>query len=1009
MDTFLEQGSLARNSGDPQIFTAIPVDLEQGRSQRRLTRLVAASGSVLAAFQGGEVARWFPDENEFTLIHFGKDRVGEISKVLLDPTGFHALMTNSSGDTWYLNYQSTQPVRLPKLKGQVLESASWDVEATWTSTRDLLLGTRSGQILQVVIESKDASRAAQEKSIKTLCEFERAAPVLGIHRERVYSTADGLERLVLFAAAGCSLYAFVGANLESLFQRYQGERVTSRARIYEVPFDSPYGDLQIDEACVGPPGTKVLFWLTGVGVLAAKVQSTIDEDAVQMTSAVLESPPGLVPFPSKAAAANGGVVSPFLPAPPPPAPRSMALTRYHIIFVFEDRWIAVSRITHEVIQQQDWAMSTYGPLRGVARDLYGEKLWLCSERHAFGLHTEKEDRNVWALLLRLEQFDDALSACKRPSQRMRVLATHADCLFRKPGMEIQAARKFAESTVPFEHVALRFLGGKKAGLLEYLRCRLKNADDQVTRSLLSVWAVEISLARLNELRQAEDLETLALERQQLSELLRECTELDVHATIYHLLQSHGWLDELAMFAEMRKDFTTVILHHVSRRDCGSAIRKLNGFGGGLELVCRFAPVLFGAEPNAFASLLLRPQLSTVDPLLVLPGVYSPHSSQTHRAEAMRYLEHALRHTPELHQSGGDLEIRASSFRTGGSLLLDNLASVGDETGHAMQQSGWASGTAILNAMVVLLATDCTQNAGGDTGPEDAEAALLRFLEAQEANPLLDPHFALRICRQKGLIKAMVLLYGLMQMHEEAVEVALKHEDIALAKRSACKPPDTKKRLRQKLWLRIVEHQAATSDVQKIIGLIRESQELTVRDVLPYLSDSMTIDAFKDEICECLDKYEGQIVTLRQEMDDHRRALSAFKEDLKKAEERCIVVAADQCCEICGADAMTERFYAFTCTHCCHEACLRALILPTLSEKCREHLFKLEEARLQHQAAAAGAAAKPGSPLAEVEDELDGILAEDCPFCGQLMIDTIMKPFIDPNEAGEAEEIESWAI
>ena len=39
-----------------------------------------------------------------------------------------------------------------------------------------------------------------------------------------------------------------------------------------------WGDLQVDEACVGPPGTKVLFWLTGVGVLAAKVQSTIDED-----------------------------------------------------------------------------------------------------------------------------------------------------------------------------------------------------------------------------------------------------------------------------------------------------------------------------------------------------------------------------------------------------------------------------------------------------------------------------------------------------------------------------------------------------------------------------------------------------------------------------------------------------------------------------------------------------------------------------------------------------------
>lgn len=38
-------------------------------------------------------------------------------------------------------------------------------------------------------------------------------------------------------------------------------------------------------------------------------------------------------------------------------------------------------------------MSTYGLLRGVARDVHGEKLWLCSERHAFELQIEKEDRN----------------------------------------------------------------------------------------------------------------------------------------------------------------------------------------------------------------------------------------------------------------------------------------------------------------------------------------------------------------------------------------------------------------------------------------------------------------------------------------------------------------------------------------------------------------------------------------------------------------------------------------
>lgn len=43
----------------------------------------------------------------------------------------------------------------------------------------------------------------------------------------------------------------------------------------------------MDDACVGPPGTKVLFWLTGVGVLAAKVQSTIDEDVALQGCGVL--------------------------------------------------------------------------------------------------------------------------------------------------------------------------------------------------------------------------------------------------------------------------------------------------------------------------------------------------------------------------------------------------------------------------------------------------------------------------------------------------------------------------------------------------------------------------------------------------------------------------------------------------------------------------------------------------------------------------------------------------
>jgi len=719
----------------------------------------------------------------------------------------------------------------------------------------------------------------------------------------------------------------------------------------------------------------------------------------------------------------------------------MALTKYHVIFIFEDRWAAVSRITHELVQQQEWAAPTYGSLRGLARDEHGDQLWMCSEKHMFEIVADAEERSVWSLLLRLERFEDALANCRRGSQRSRVLAAHADYLFRE-GELVESARKFAEAvTVPFEHVALRFLHvDQKAALLEYFCCRLQkcSADDKVTRALLGVWAVEIALANLNNLRiAAQDKKPgsqAALEeaRAKLREFLRECCDLDVHATIYHLLQSHDWLEELTIFAEERADYDTVILHHVSRCDYASAIQKLKDFqasGANSALVCRFAPVLFGAEPHDFVSLLLRRELDRVDPLSVLPALYAPRASPLHRSEALRYLEHVLRHHPGLvGNSQGDTEgsfrDRAATMLFGDALISD----VGEDGTPAPTGRSWATGTALLNAMVVLYAsggdttgaTRGTAGSGAGTSGGDAsdtEETLLRFFAQQEGNPLFDPQFALRICMEKKLMRAVVLLYGLMGMHEEAVDAALQRSDVTLAKHNACKPAD--RPLRQKLWLRIVEHQAAAGDVQAITCLIRESQELTVRDVLPYMHDSITIDAFQAEICECLDTYEGQILTLRQEMDDHRRALSAFKEDLKQAEERCVVIAEDQVCEICSAPAIRERFYVFACRHCFHEACLRALVTPTLSEERRDRLFSLEAVRLEYQAAAAGAAmgnnggtaagaSIAGEPsLAEVEDELDSILADDCPLCGRLMINTIRRPFIDlPTEQAE---VDSWAI
>jgi hypothetical protein len=281
-----------------------------------------------------------------------------------------------------------------------------------------------------------------------------------------------------------------------------------------------------------------------------------------------------------------------------------------------------------------------------------------------------------------------------------------------------------------------------------------------------------------------------------------------------------------------------------------------------------------------------------------------------------------------------------------------------------------------------------------------EEKLTKFFDALKNNPLSDQNFALRVCEEQKKTKTIVRLYGLMGMHQEAVDVALERDNLALAKHNlnhtAWKPSD--RPMRVKLWSSIVQHQSRKGDVQSITNIIKESQLLGVKDVLPFMSDSMTIDSFKSEICECLDTYEQSIMSLRREMDEHRRAAEILKEDLKAANQRCIVLSDGQECEICGMPLISERFYAFTCCHCFHQSCLHKLIYPTLDGSNRADFDRLEE-----EIGRTNNAQEQGIILAQLDD----LLADDCPLCGKLMIQTIARPFISKEE--DHEEILSWAI
>lgn len=95
------------------------------------------------------------------------------------------------------------------------------------------------------------------------------------------------------------------------------------------------------------------------------------------------------------------------------------------------------------------------------------------------------------------------------------------------------------------------------------------------------------------------------------------------------------------------------------------------------------------------------------------------------------------------------------------------------------------------------------------------------------------------------------LSGLLGLWEQAVDLAL-NIDVELAKKLADKPPENDVELRKKLWLKIAQHVVSEkNDIETAMKFLQQCDLIRIEDILPFFSDFVTIDHFKDAICNSL--------------------------------------------------------------------------------------------------------------------------------------------------------------
>lgn len=155
-------------------------------------------------------------------------RLSSLKGLFVDPTGKHAIVGTHSGDNYYLYLgplppnQTRKPKQMTKFKGAVIESVAWNQTATSTgsySTREILVGTALGQILETTLVDSQLSEstsfsipgrtATPERYFKHMFSLPERVPVTGLHFE-VWN-----KKVAVLATTQTRIYQFVGTPSSS--------------------------------------------------------------------------------------------------------------------------------------------------------------------------------------------------------------------------------------------------------------------------------------------------------------------------------------------------------------------------------------------------------------------------------------------------------------------------------------------------------------------------------------------------------------------------------------------------------------------------------------------------------------------------------------------------------------------------------------------------------------------------------------------------------------------------
>ncbi|CAG0920519.1 unnamed protein product [Notodromas monacha] len=974
---------------EPPIFTRQQVNFSPSH---HLSHLVSGGNRIVLAMKnkmllkiqidprtGGSKGSSGPEEIDLSKFAMHN----RISGVFFDPTGRHLIVSVS---------EINREIPLVKWKGHLITAVGWNPRAARDDgTGSILVGTSRGLIFEAELG------AEYEGFFSNSCELywkqvadlgTGAGPVSGIELWVDPGLAGDQDRYCVVVTTINRLYQFVAKfsrDEKPLLGQVFAVTGDPGDKFQEFPSLRTAPMMQLPSSCLrlfraGEVSSvpKYLAWVTDEGIFHAEIECK-GESVIGAAR--------LIPYPDGAG-----------------RPLSMALTEFHVILCYPDAVRGISSLNDQLVFEDIIISDNHGIVVGVSRDPHSRTLWAFAEMSVFRYTIKDESRDVWCIFMDQGKFDLARKYAE--TNRMAtdaVTSCEADSLF-SAGKFNESAVLYAKTQRSFEEITLRFMDeSKREALRTYLRNKLDGlkAMEKPQSVMLVTWLLELELNAVGELRDASKFDEGAtsseeylaakevvkkfLSLQTVKEAVSECKNV-----IYELLSSHGDSENLVFFAAEMRDFAKVLTHHITRGNYSLALDVL-GKHGSVDAFYKHTAALLTAAPRQTVDLLIAQGRRLVPATLVSPIVAALTSAAElgDKDAEMMTIKHLLRYLNFCVES---LDARDAGMHN---LLVRLLA----------------SGASDLSELVAYL-----EGQGRDSASINYSAAYaLRVCEETDYSRMSNQAEA-----RKQLRAAKVIILAAMGLHEKAVDAALTGDppDIAAAQAVADDSEEDDADRRKRLWLKIARRvveggggsggdvaAAAVAFLNRCPGGI-----LKLEDILPFFPDFATIDHFKDAVCSALQDYSKHIEALQEEMEEATKSTELIRQEIAQFQNHYCAVGPEDECLVCGYPLVVEGFYVFPCSHKFHSECMSGELYPILGKDQQDRLNdikrQLAAMHLRDETASVNSGGLSGfSRRDQLKAEKDEIVASQCLLCGDHMIESVDKSFIEDKDYAEA--VRDW--